>query len=110
MDPTIIRSIIDRHGSEEASVKDLRIAAICSLGFAGFLRFNELSNIQPKHLTFCNGFVEIFVLGSKTDVYRDGNYVYIAKLEGKYCPVAIQGRYIETAKLDLSSHLSLFRP
>ena len=50
-DPTIIRSIIDRHGSEEASVKDLRIAAICSLGFAGFLRFNELSNIQPKHLS-----------------------------------------------------------
>ena len=110
VDPTIIRSIIDRHGSEEASVKDLRIAAICSLGFAGFLRFNELSNIQPKHLTFCNGFVKIFVPGSKTDVYREGNYVYIAKLEGKYCPVAILRRYIEAANLDLSSHLPLFRP
>ena len=34
VDPTIIRSIIDRRGSEEASVKDFRIAAICSLGFA----------------------------------------------------------------------------
>ena len=112
VDPTIIRSsIIDRHGSEEASVKDLRIAAICSLGFAGFLRFNELSNIQPKHLTFCNGFVKIFVPGSKTDVYREGNYVYIANLEGKYFPVAIVRRYIsEAANLDLSSHLHLFRP
>ena len=110
VDPTIIRSIIDRHGSEEASVKDLRIAAICSLGFAGFLRFNELSNIQPKHLAFCNGFVKIFVPGSKTDVYREGNYVYIAKLEGKYCPVAILRRYIEAANLDLSSNLPLFRP
>ena len=84
VDPTIIRSIIDRHGSEEASVKDLRIAAICSLGFAGLLRFNEFSNIQPKHLTFCNGFVKIVVPGSNTDVYREGNYVYIANLEGKY--------------------------
>ena len=65
VDPTVIRSIIDRHGSEEASVKDLRIAAICSLGFAGFLRFNELSNIQPKHLAFCNGFVKMFVPGNK---------------------------------------------
>lgn len=110
VDPTIIRSIIDRHCSEEASVKDLRIAAICSLGFAGFLRFNELSNIQPNHLTFCNDFVKIFVPGSKTDVYREGNYVYIAKLEGKYCPVAILRRYIEAANLDLSSHLPLFRP
>ena len=110
VDPTIIRSIIDRHGSEEASVKDLRIAAICSLGFAGFLRFNMLSNIQPRQLTFCNGFVKMFVPGSKTDVYREGNYVYIAKLEGKSCPVAILRRYIEAANLYLSSHLPLFRP
>ena len=110
VDPAIIRSIIDRHGAEEASLKDLRIAAISSLGFAGFFRFNELANIQPKHLTFCDGFVKIFVPRSKTDVYREGNYVYIAKLENKYCPVAILRRYIEAANLDLSSHLPLFRP
>ena len=108
--PAIIRSIIDRHGTEEASLKDLRIAATSSLGFAGFFRFNELANIQPKHLTFCHGFVKIFVPGSKTDVYREGNYVYIAKLENKYCQVAILHRYIEAANLDLSSHLPLFRP
>ena len=48
--------------------------------------------------------------GSKTDVYREGNYVYIANLEGKYCPVAILRRYIEAANLGLSSHLPLFRP
>ena len=38
-----------------------------------------------------------------------GNYVYIAKLENKYCPVAILRRYIEAANLDLSSDLPLFR-
>ena len=69
-----------------------------------------MSNIQPKHLTFCNGFVQIFVPGSKTDVYREGSYVYIAKLESKYCPVATLRRYIEAANLDLSSHLPLLRP
>ncbi|CAH3199245.1 unnamed protein product [Porites evermanni] len=94
----------------EASLKDLRIAVISSLGFAGFFRFNELANIQPKHLTFCDGFVKIFVPRSKTDVYREGNYVYIAKLENKHCPVAILLRYIQAANLDLSSHLPLFRP
>ena len=98
VDPTIIRSIIDGHGTEEASLKDLRIAAI---NFLGFLRFNELSNIQLKHLTFCDGLVKIFVPRSKTDVYREGNYVYIPKLEGKNCPVAILRRYIEAANLDL---------
>ena len=46
----------------------------------------------------------------KADVYREGNYVYIATLEGKYCPVAILRRYIKAANLYLSSHLPLFRP
>ena len=48
--------------------------------------------------------------GSKTDVYGEGNYVYTANLEGKYCPVAILRRYIEAANLGLSSHLPLFKP
>ena len=65
VNPAVIRSIIYSHGTEEASVKDLRIAVISSLGFAGFFRFNELANIQPKHLTFCDGFVTIFVPSSK---------------------------------------------
>ena len=69
-----------------------------------------MANIHPKHLTFCNGFVKIFVPRSKTDVYGEGNSVYIAKLENKYCPVAILCRYIEAANLDLSSHLPSFRP
>ena len=105
----VIRSIIDRYGPEGASLKDLRIAAISTLGFAGFFRFNELANIQPSHLTFHDDFVKIFVPKSKTDVYREGNCVYIAKLESNYCPVSILRRYIEAAKLNLSSQLPLFR-
>ena len=73
VDPAIIRSIIDRHGAEEASLKDLRVAAISSLGFAGFFRFNELVNIQSKHLTFRDGFVKIWGPRSKTDVYRESS-------------------------------------
>ena len=42
-------------------------------------------------------------------MYIERNYVYIAKLENKYCPVAILRRYIEAANLELSSHLPLFR-
>ena len=47
VDSGVIKSIIDRFGEEEASLKDLRIVAISNLGFAGFFRFNELANIQP---------------------------------------------------------------
>ena len=83
----------------------MRIAVISALGFAGFFRFNELANFQPSHLTFHDDCVKIFVPKSKTDVYREGNYVYIAKLENNYCPVSILQRHIETANLDLSGNL-----
>ena len=75
-----------------------------------FFPSNELADIQPRHLTFCNGFVKMFVPRSKTDVYSEGNYVYIATLESKYCPVAILRKHIEVTYLDLSSHLPLLRP
>ena len=72
VDSDVIKSINDRFGGEEASLTDLRIAAISTLGFAGFFRFDELANIQPNHLTFYDDFVITFVLKSKTDVYREG--------------------------------------
>ncbi|KAK3718605.1 hypothetical protein QZH41_008399 [Actinostola sp. cb2023] len=35
---TMLKQIIDRYAGDGASLKDLRVAAICSIGFAGFLR------------------------------------------------------------------------
>ena len=103
-------SIVDRFGAEGASLKDLRIATLTSLGFAGFFRFNELANIQPNHIFFHEDFVKVFVPRSKTDVYREGNYVYFSKLDSNYCPVTALRRYIQAADIDLSSRLPLFRP
>ena len=83
VDADIVKSIVDRFGAEGASLNDLRIATLSSLGFAGFFRFNELANIQPNHICFHEDFVKVFVRRSKTDVYREGNYVYISKLDSK---------------------------
>ena len=111
VDPAIIKSIIDKHRTEEASVKDLRIAAISSLGFAGFLLLTSCLIFSQSTSRFVMVLLKVLCQEVKqSDVYREGTSVYIAKLEGKYCPVAILRRYIEAANLDLSSHLPLFRP
>ena len=110
VDADVVKSIVDRFGAKGASLKDLRIAALSSLGFARFFRFNELANIQPNHIFFHEDFVKVFVQRSKTDVYREGNYVYISKLDSNYCPVTVLRRYIQAADIDLSSQLPLFRP
>ena len=59
------------------------------VSFAGFFRFNELCNIAPNHIKFHSQYIKIFVPRSKTDVYREGNYVYISASESQYCPVSV---------------------
>ena len=39
VDADVVKSIVDRFGAEGASLKDLRIGALASLGFAGFFSF-----------------------------------------------------------------------
>ena len=73
----IIKRIIDSYAGPQCSLKHLRIATICTLGFAGFLRYNELCNILPSHLNLYDTYMTIFIPRSKTDVYREGNIVYV---------------------------------
>ena len=69
--PEIITKIV----SKFAHLRDLRLACLCALGFAGFFRYSELSSILPLHLQFHTDFVRIFVPQDKNDAYMEGNYV-----------------------------------
>ena len=49
----IIKKIIDiKYAGPSANLKDLRLACICSLGFAGFFRYDQFSSILLNHLVF----------------------------------------------------------
>lgn len=106
----IIRRILDIHNKKDANLKNLRIAALCSLAFAGFFRYDELCNIVPKHIEFHSDYIRLFVPRSKTDVYREGNFVYISASGSKYCPVGVLQHYLDLSGIDLNSPLPLFRP
>ena len=80
----IIKNILDVYSKEDANLKDLRSVALCSLTFAGFFRYDELCNIVPRHIELCSGYIRIFLPRSKTDIYREGNYVYISESKSKY--------------------------
>ena len=105
----IIKQMIDKFGSLQSNLKDLRTATFCAIGFAGFLRFDELIKIQPNHIIFHEEHIEILIPQSKTDVYREGNVVYITRSRTKYCPVDLLLRYMKEAKIDTKSSLPLFR-
>ena len=41
--PDILQKIVLLYGNEDCNLKDLRVACMCLLGYAGFLRFSELA-------------------------------------------------------------------
>ena len=46
----LIKSIVARYGSENATLKDLRLATMCILSFAGLFRSKELLNIRVRDM------------------------------------------------------------
>ena len=106
----MIRSILDVHNKKDANLKNLRIAALCCLALTEFFRYDELCNIAPKHIEFHSDYITIFVPCSKTDVYRERNYVFISASISKYCPVGVLQRYLDLSGIDLCSDLPLLRP
>ena len=52
----------------------------------------------------------IFIPRSKTDVYREGNIVYVNSVDSKYCPVILVKKYMKSAGISSESNLPIFRP
>ena len=76
-------------GGKNASLLDLRLLTMCLVGFAGFFRFSELINIRRNDIIFYGKYLKIFKERSKTDKYRKGTWIFIAKTCRKTCPVSI---------------------
>ena len=106
----MIFNMCQKYASAYASLSDLRTAAICVTAYAGFLRFNELAYLRCCDVKFCDDkYVELFIAKSKTDIYRNGNVVILAKTGHITCPFSLLNRYVQAAGIDLSSNLKFFR-
>ena len=108
--PCMIWRICEKFSPANANLSDLCVAAMCASAYAGFLRFNELSFLRCCDVKFCNGsYVELFIARSKTDIYRNGNTVLLAKTDNVTCPFCLLTRYVQAANIDLFSDLKIFR-
>lgn len=108
----ITSNIISKIFSAKNNVTDLshqRTRLLFVLGFAGFFRAGELCNIRRSDITFRDTHMEIKIRCSKTDVYRRGNIVYIAKTNSDLCPVQCPQDYLNLAGMQQNSDLFIFR-
>jgi len=92
-----------------ATLENFRFLAIMFVAFASFLRISELLNIKTDDLKFSDDHIEIKILGSKTDIYRQGSTVLIAVTNKPTCPCAALTRYILKANISLQKSQYVFR-
>ena len=88
-----------------ASLDQLQIVTLATLGFAGFLRWDDLSQIKICDIEFHRGFIKIFLEKRKNDQFREGSRIYIAETETRYCPVGLLKRFIQAGEHSLDSFL-----
>ena len=90
----------------EGSLASVCPAAMCLIGFAGFFRYSELSNIRLSNIEFNPSHLKIRVTESKGD---QSDEVVIARAGPPQCPVAMLKRYMEKAGISQGSEGFLFQ-
>lgn len=108
--PEHLLLLVQRFGARDASLADVRALTVCLLGFAAFLRFDELSKLRLCDITIFGDHMELFIESSKTDQLRQGARVVVARTNTDLCPVGMLERYMSMAHITCdSSDAFLFR-
>lgn len=96
----------------ETSTDVLIIRDLCMLllGFSAFLRYDELRNVHCNDIKFNDNHFSIHIRKCKTDQYRHGSDVVVAKGDTVACPYAMLKRYIDLSGISLTTSHFLFKP
>ena len=71
----------------DGNVYNQRTITICLVAYAGFFRISELLNLKLSDVHFFDTHMALFIQKSKTDIYRDGNWVVISRTNSDLYPV-----------------------
>ncbi|XP_060563636.1 integrase/recombinase xerD homolog [Ruditapes philippinarum] len=88
----------------------LRDLCMILLGFSAFLRFDEIRNLHCNDITFHDDYFSLHIRKSKTDQYRHGSDVVVAKGDTIACPYSMLRRYFVEANIFSANSHFLFKP
>ena len=78
--------IFDKLNQNKTNLADQRLLIITLIAFCGFMRFSVVSRLRRSDLVFSSTYVKVFIEKIKTDIYREGIWVYIPA-SSKICPL-----------------------
>ena len=105
---SMLTTLVESLGTSP-TLSDVRLAAGALLSFAAFLRYNELSGLRCCDIRFTEQHMTVHITSSKTDQYRQGDSVVVARTRTITCPVAMMERYMLMAGISTASSARLFR-
>ena len=88
-EPITLEILNDKFIMPSSQLPIIRTMSICLLGYAGFVRFSELASLRERDISFYDEHME----SRKTDQFREGAWVPIARTCSNICPVAMLERY-----------------
>ena len=104
----MLKAMVESVGPDP-SLTEVRLLAMCLISFAGFLRCDELIKLKCSDITINAESMIINVASSKTDQYREGSSLVVARTGTETCPVSMLERYFTMGGLCHTSHERVFR-
>lgn len=86
-------------------IRNQRIICACLVAFAGLMRSAELLSIKVCDIMFYETYMALFIESSKTDKYRDGSWIAIARTGTCLCPVGNLEKLLRWAQLKDSDYV-----
>ena len=84
--------------NSEDLVHDKELAMIL-IAYSGFLGYDERRNLKCCNVKCHDEYFSLEIESSKTDQYRSGNEVLIAKGESEACPYTMLHKYVVLADI-----------
>ena len=106
--PNELKQTYDHLSANQSPLENLRLLNTCLIAFTGFMRFTEVPSIKGYNLIFTETYMKIFIEKSKTDIYREGTWVYISRSHNM-CPVKNLEDYLRLVNINISSSQHIFR-
>jgi hypothetical protein len=105
-----IRRLFELWGGPSANIHQLMKLTALTLCYVSFFRFDDLVAIQWQSIKFvAQSHMELLNPDSKTDQYRQGQSVFVARLGGPFCPVSLLHRLLEAGQYRLYGNGPLIR-
>ena len=98
-----VKDIVLQFGNGNPS--ELQIACLIALGFAAFLRWDDLKDLRCCHLQMTSEHMSITLTKRKNDQFREGSVILVARTGSRTCPVSLTEKLLLTGRHKGSDYL-----